>query len=163
MRLKQRHGLLKLDFHYFSIIKRCWSINQEWHKYSWSISGAVWWNGLLFEVSSCLLNLQHLCTLVLIRLYLVPSAVLHVAELPVCDISRVNRVCEQSTSQLLLWSLGSDQLRHSLLSPFIVIPLRVFGQETWGRKAPWDPGRSPRSRWHREEQVQISQGTGLVG
>lgn len=68
----------------------------------------------------------------------------------------------------LLWSLHSDQLWHPLLSPLIVIPLLVLGQEVWGRKVPRHPGRSLRSSWPREEQVrgawaQMSPGTQLAG
>lgn len=169
IRLKQWNILLNLDFHDFSITKCCLSINWEQHKYSWILSGAVWWNGLLFEFSSSLLNLQHLCILVLIRWYLVPSSVLCVAACMWCLQSDQGMWAENLRFRILLQSLDSDQLWHPLLSPFIVIPLLVLGhQKVWGRKAPWDPGRSLRSSWHREEQVwrarvQISQETGLVG
>lgn len=151
IRLKQWNRLLNLDFHDFSITKCCLNINQEQHKYSWILSGAVWWNGLLFEVSSSLLNLQHLCTWCWsdCTLFHYQCCVWQ----PVCDVSKVSRACEQSSSELSLWSLDLDHLWHPLLSPFIAIPLLVLGQKVWGRKAPWDPWKSLRSSWHREEQV----------
>lgn len=52
------------------------------------LSGAMWWKSLLFEISSGLMSPQHLCSLVLTRLYLVPSQMVWLARLPIWDVSK---------------------------------------------------------------------------
>lgn len=118
MKLKQWNRSLNWDFQDFNIIKSCLTNSQEQHKYSWILSGAVWWNRLLFEVSSSLMNPQHLCSLVSTRLYIVHSQMLWLAGLPVCDVSKVKRCVSGEVQNLpcnLLFRIKSD-IHSSLLS-----------------------------------------------
>lgn len=157
MRLKQRNGLLNLDFHDFSIIECCLSINQEWHKCSWILSGAVQWNGLLFEVSSNLLNFQHLCTLVLIGLYLFPSEVLHVAELSVCGVSRVNTMWAEQFRAFAVITWFGSALTSTPLSFHSDCSAGVWAESEGGKYhgilgGVWDPADIGKSgyRFHKE-------------